>query len=76
VARRWLLGDQEVGNGRARGPRVAVVLIGLAVFGTMSESDLRSLALGFCGTACVVMLPVMLFAWTSTPDERNRGRDG
>jgi hypothetical protein len=39
---------------------LAVLLIGLAVFGTMSDNDLRSLALGFCGPACVVMLPVML----------------
>jgi hypothetical protein len=39
---------------------LAVVLIGLATFGAMPESDLRSVALGFCGPACVVMLPVML----------------
>jgi hypothetical protein len=39
---------------------LAVVFIGLAAFDAMSESDLRSSALGFCGPACVVMLPVML----------------
>lgn len=40
---------------------LAVVLMGLAASGFISESDLRSLALGFCGPACAVMLPVMLF---------------
>lgn len=39
---------------------LAVLLIGLAAFGAISESDLRSAALGFCGPACLVMLPVML----------------
>lgn len=38
----------------------AVVLVGLAAFGAISGSDLRSAALGFCGPACLVMLPVML----------------
>jgi hypothetical protein len=40
---------------------LAVFLIGLAAAGAISESDLRSSALGFCGPACAVMLPVMLF---------------
>jgi hypothetical protein len=40
---------------------LALLLIGLAGVGVITESDLRSLALGFCGPACVVMLPVMLF---------------
>jgi hypothetical protein len=39
---------------------LALLLIGLAGLGVITESDLRSLALGFCGPACVVMLPVML----------------
>ena len=39
---------------------LAVVLVGLAAFGVISESDLRSSALGFCGPACLVMVPVML----------------
>jgi hypothetical protein len=39
---------------------LAVLLNGLAAFGAISESDLRSAALGFCGPACLVMLPVML----------------
>ena len=38
----------------------AVVLIGFAAFGVISESDLRSSAPGFCGPACLVMVPVML----------------
>jgi hypothetical protein len=38
----------------------AMLLIGLAASGAISESDLRSSALGFCGPACLVMLPVML----------------
>lgn len=40
---------------------LAAFLIGLAAFGSISESDLRTSALGFCGPACAVMLPVMLF---------------
>jgi hypothetical protein len=40
---------------------LALLLIGLAGFGSISESDLRASALGFCGPACVVMFPVMLF---------------
>ena len=39
---------------------LAFVLVGLAAFGVISESDLRSSALGFCGPACLVMVPVML----------------
>jgi hypothetical protein len=39
---------------------VAVLLVALAAFGAISESDLRSSALGFCGPACLVMLPMML----------------
>lgn len=39
---------------------LAVLLVALAAFGALSESDLRSSALGFCGPACLVMLPVML----------------
>lgn len=39
---------------------LAVVLIGLATFGAISEGDLRASALGFCGPACLVMIPVML----------------
>ena len=39
---------------------LAVVLIGLAASGAISESDLRSSALGFCGPAWLVMIPVML----------------
>jgi hypothetical protein len=39
---------------------LAIVLFGLAAFGAISERDLRSSALGFCGPACLVMLPVML----------------
>lgn len=40
---------------------LALLLIGLAGLGIISDSDVRSLALGFCGPACAVMLPVMLF---------------
>jgi hypothetical protein len=40
---------------------LAVLLIGLAALGIIAESDLRSWGLGFCGPACAVMLPVMLF---------------
>jgi hypothetical protein len=32
-----------------------------AAVDAISESNLRSSALGFCGPACAVMLPVMLF---------------
>lgn len=39
---------------------LAVVLIGLAGLGVITDSGLRSQALGFCGAACVAMLPVML----------------
>jgi hypothetical protein len=39
---------------------LAVVLIGLAAFGSISDSGLRSSALGFCGPACATMLPIML----------------
>ena len=39
---------------------LAVVFIGLAALGAITESELRSQALGFCGAACAVMLPVML----------------
>lgn len=39
---------------------LAVVLGALAAVGVISERDLRSSALGFCGPACLVMLPVML----------------
>jgi hypothetical protein len=39
---------------------LAVVLIGLAASGSISERDLRSSAPGFCGPACLVMLPIML----------------
>ena len=39
---------------------LAFILIGLAASGAISESDLRSSALGFCGPACLVMVPVML----------------
>jgi hypothetical protein len=39
---------------------LAALLIGLVASGSISESDLRSSALGFCGPACLVMLPVML----------------
>jgi hypothetical protein len=39
---------------------LAVFLVALAAFGVISDSDLRSSGLGFCGPACVVMLPVML----------------
>lgn len=39
---------------------VAVVLVGLAASGVITESNLRSSALGFCGPACLAMLPVML----------------
>jgi hypothetical protein len=58
---------------------LAVLLIGLAAFGTMSESDLRSLAPGFCGPACVVMLPVMLLrldVYTGRTESRARRVSG
>lgn len=40
---------------------LALLLIGLAGFGSISESGLRELALGFCGPACAIMFLVMLF---------------
>jgi hypothetical protein len=47
---------------------LALLLIGLAGFGSISESDLRASALGFCGPACVVMFPSCCSACASTPD--------
>ena len=61
--RREVLGDLVLVLGVTalhREVALAVVLIGLAASGAISESDLRSSALGFCGPACAVMLPVML----------------
>jgi hypothetical protein len=40
---------------------LAAVLIGLAAAGVIASSDLHRWALSFCGPACVLMLPVMLF---------------
>jgi hypothetical protein len=40
---------------------LAIVLVGLAGFGVISQSGLRGFALGFCGPACLVMIVAMLF---------------
>ena len=40
---------------------LAVVMIGAAGVGVVSESSLRGWAMGFCGPACGVMFVVMLF---------------
>ena len=39
---------------------LGVVLTVLAAVGVLSPADVRLWALGFCGPACIVMLPVML----------------
>ena len=54
---------------------LAVLLVGLAASGSISESDLRASALGFCGPACLVMLPVMLLRlehYTGRAESRGR----
>ncbi|GAA2879066.1 hypothetical protein GCM10010472_41100 [Pseudonocardia halophobica] len=56
---------------------LAVVLIVLAALGVLSSEDLHRWALGFCGPACVLMLPVMLLRldmYTGRSGERTHRR--